>query len=53
MNSVYIVTWVNPNDGDDEMCVCATKDIAESFGSSLQDGVNFKIHNRPVQTKDW
>ena len=52
MNEVYIVTWVNEFDGDLEMYVSETREIANEFASHLgEDGIDYKVANRPVQSE--
>jgi hypothetical protein len=53
MNEVYgvfIVSWVNEFDGDTEMYVAATREIANEFASRLEsEGLGYKIDSRPIQ----
>lgn len=52
MNEVYIVTWVNEFDGDMEMYVAETREIANDFHCQLaMDNVASNISVRPVQSE--
>lgn len=50
MREVFITTWVNPNDGDFEMYVAETRELANEFSSDLkEEGIDCKVTSRPVQ----
>ena len=50
MSEVFIVTWINEFDGDLEMYVAETREIASDFSSHLEEnGIDCKVHSRPVQ----
>ena len=50
--SVFITTWINPNDGDTEMYVAETRELADEFGSHLEGkGIDCKVTSRPVQSE--